>query len=123
MCLSCISNQIKKYFIIIMSSTNNFMLGFCLVILFVNAASFDYGTALSKSLLYYEAQRSGKLPYNQRVKWRGDSALKDENDEGVCKHQRRIQNFKLYWFEFEIDLESFHLDHFPRNQIFVLNIF
>lgn len=105
-----------------MSSTNNFMLGFCLVILFVNAASFDYGTALSKSLLYYEAQRSGKLSYNQRVKWRGDSALKDGNDEGVCKHQRRIQNFKLYWFEFEIDLESFHLDHFPRNQIFLLNI-
>ena len=29
------------------------------------------------SLLFYEAQRSGKLPENQRVKWRKDSALKD----------------------------------------------
>ena len=30
------------------------------------------------SLLFYEAQRSGKLPANQRVKWRKDSALNDE---------------------------------------------
>ena len=30
------------------------------------------------SLLFYEAQRSGKLPPNQRVKWRKDSALDDE---------------------------------------------
>ncbi|TYK24539.1 endoglucanase 13-like [Cucumis melo var. makuwa] len=43
----------------------------------------DYGTALTKSLLYYEAQRSGKLPRNQRVKWRGDSGLQDGNDVGV----------------------------------------
>ncbi|KAM3282000.1 hypothetical protein P3S67_027647 [Capsicum chacoense] len=64
-----------------MSSRNHFMLGFCLVILFVNAASIDYGTALTKSLLYYEAQRSGKLPSNQRVQWRGDSALQDGKDE------------------------------------------
>ncbi|KAL3369261.1 hypothetical protein AABB24_009872 [Solanum stoloniferum] len=66
-----------------MSSTNNFMLGFCLVILFVNAASIDYGEALTKSLLYFEAQRSGKLPSNQRVEWRGDSALNDGKDDGI----------------------------------------
>lgn len=46
-------------------------------------ASFDYGDALTKSLLYYEAQRSGKLPPNQRVQWRGDSGLKDGSDAGV----------------------------------------
>jgi len=40
----------------------------------------DYGAALTKSLLYYEAQRSGKLPPNQRVQWRGDSGLKDGGD-------------------------------------------
>ncbi|XP_060212969.1 endoglucanase 12-like [Lycium barbarum] len=66
-----------------MSSKKHFVLGFCLVILFVNAASIDYGTALTKSLLYYEAQRSGKLPPNQRVQWHGDSALKDGKDEGI----------------------------------------
>ena len=29
------------------------------------------------SLLFYEAQRSGKLPADNRVDWRGDSALGD----------------------------------------------
>ncbi|KAF8028672.1 hypothetical protein BT93_E1350 [Corymbia citriodora subsp. variegata] len=43
----------------------------------------DYGTALTKSLLYFEAQRSGKLPPNQRVQWRGDSALKDGGEAGI----------------------------------------
>lgn len=38
---------------------------------------FDYGDALSKSILFYEGQRSGKLPPNQRLNWRGDSALQD----------------------------------------------
>ena len=39
---------------------------------------FRYAKALHLSLLFYEAQRSGKLPANQRVKWRKDSALDDE---------------------------------------------
>ncbi|XP_047306353.1 endoglucanase 13-like [Impatiens glandulifera] len=39
--------------------------------------SLDYSIALTKSLLYYEAQRSGKLPSGQRVHWRGDSGLND----------------------------------------------
>ncbi|CAK7349943.1 unnamed protein product [Dovyalis caffra] len=47
------------------------------------AISIDYGAALTKSLLYYEAQRSGKLPPNQRVQWRGDSGLKDGSDAGI----------------------------------------
>ncbi|KAK1382259.1 Endoglucanase [Heracleum sosnowskyi] len=37
----------------------------------------DYYSALNKSLLFFEGQRSGKLPANQRVKWRGDSGLSD----------------------------------------------
>ncbi|KAK7847267.1 endoglucanase 12, partial [Quercus suber] len=32
--------------------------------------SIDYAEALNKSLLYYEAQRSGELPIHQRVEWR-----------------------------------------------------
>ena len=43
----------------------------------------NYGEALTKSLLYFEAQRSGKLPPNQRVNWRGDSALRDGSDAHV----------------------------------------
>ncbi|KAJ3688114.1 hypothetical protein LUZ61_017278 [Rhynchospora tenuis] len=46
-------------------------------------ADIDYGSALTKSLLYFEAQRSGKLPSGQRVTWRGDSALKDGSDAGI----------------------------------------
>ncbi|KAL2609249.1 hypothetical protein R1flu_027822 [Riccia fluitans] len=41
------------------------------------AAPFDYKDALSKSLLFLQAQRSGKLPEDQKVTWRGDSALED----------------------------------------------
>uniref|UniRef100_A0A7N0ZXN9 Endoglucanase n=1 Tax=Kalanchoe fedtschenkoi TaxID=63787 RepID=A0A7N0ZXN9_KALFE len=41
------------------------------------ANGFDYLDALDKSLLFFEAQRSGKLPGDQRIKWRGDSATQD----------------------------------------------
>ena len=59
------------------------VLGLSLLLLLQEAVSVDYGSALTKSLLYFEAQRSGKLPSNQRVSWRGDSALKDGSDVGV----------------------------------------
>ncbi|KAK2431709.1 endoglucanase [Trifolium repens] len=45
--------------------------------------SFNYGQALSQSLLYFEAQRSGHLPYNQRVNWRHHSGLTDGLEEEV----------------------------------------
>ncbi|KAE8654216.1 Endoglucanase 11 [Hibiscus syriacus] len=45
--------------------------------------SFNYGKALSKSLLYFESQRSGRLPYNQRVTWRHHSGLSDGLEQGV----------------------------------------
>ncbi|RAL52230.1 hypothetical protein DM860_016079 [Cuscuta australis] len=40
----------------------------------------DYGDALSKSILFFEGQRSGKLPSTQRMTWRKDSALHDGSD-------------------------------------------
>jgi Glycosyl hydrolase family 9 len=43
----------------------------------------DYRDALTKSFLYFEAQRSGHLPYNQRVTWRGHSGLTDGLEQGV----------------------------------------
>lgn len=45
-------------------------------------AKFPYAEALKKSLLFYEAQRSGALPANNRIPWRGDSALQDGADVG-----------------------------------------
>ncbi|KAG7175011.1 Endoglucanase B-like [Homarus americanus] len=43
---------------------------------------FDYSQLLCMSVLFYEAQRSGELPGDQRLTWRGDSALKDGSDVG-----------------------------------------
>ncbi|KAI3927062.1 hypothetical protein MKW92_049557 [Papaver armeniacum] len=43
----------------------------------------NYGDALKKSILFFEGQRSGKLPSSQRLKWRKDSALHDGDDVGV----------------------------------------
>lgn len=37
----------------------------------------DYSDALDKSILFFEGQRSGKLPSNQRLNWRGNSGLSD----------------------------------------------
>ncbi|KAJ0605077.1 putative cellulase [Helianthus annuus] len=47
------------------------------------AGGHDYGQALSKSILFFEAQRSGYLPGNQRVNWRGNSGLLDGKASGV----------------------------------------
>ena len=47
------------------------------------SAGHDYGKALSKSILFFEAQRSGYLPKNQRVTWRADSGLQDGKENGV----------------------------------------
>ncbi|GLT75990.1 hypothetical protein SLA2020_476770 [Shorea laevis] len=44
---------------------------------------FNYRDALTKSLIFLEAQRSGKLPPNHRPPWRGDSALDDGKDANV----------------------------------------
>ncbi|HEX2953012.1 MAG TPA: glycoside hydrolase family 9 protein [Bacillota bacterium] len=46
------------------------------------AGSFNYGEALQKSIYFYDCQRSGKLPANNRVEWRGDSGLTDGADVG-----------------------------------------
>ena len=45
-------------------------------------AAYDYREVLHKSLLFYEAQRSGKLPSDQRVTWRKDSGLNDRGNNG-----------------------------------------
>jgi endoglucanase len=47
------------------------------------ATSFDYAEALQDSMLFYESQRSGKLPADNRVSWRGDSDLTDGSDVGL----------------------------------------
>ncbi|KAL3681991.1 hypothetical protein R1sor_000013 [Riccia sorocarpa] len=43
----------------------------------------DYAQALELSFQYFEAQRSGPLPSNQRVTWRANSALQDGKAQGI----------------------------------------
>ena len=45
------------------------------LIFFSSSKSRDYERHLELSLLFYEAQRSGKLPKNNRIYWRHDSML------------------------------------------------
>jgi len=49
----------------------------------VVAKSQDYARHIELSLLFYEAQRSGKLPENNRIYWRHDSMLDAGADNGV----------------------------------------
>lgn len=49
----------------------------------VAPGKFNYGEVLQKSLFFYEAQRSGDLPDDYIVSWRGDSAMKDGADVGI----------------------------------------
>ncbi|XP_064604141.1 endoglucanase 4-like [Liolophura sinensis] len=46
------------------------------------STKYNYDEVLMKSLLFYAAQRSGKLPANNPISWRGDSALNDGKDVG-----------------------------------------
>ncbi|CAL9095371.1 unnamed protein product [Musa acuminata var. zebrina] len=68
-----------------MRSSNAVLVVACLVLIsnyaFVMAAGgeYNYKDALTKSILFLEAQRSGKLPPNSRILWRDDSALDDGN--------------------------------------------
>ncbi|GMH30875.1 hypothetical protein Nepgr_032718 [Nepenthes gracilis] len=46
-------------------------------------AAHNYRDALTKSILFFEGQRSGRLPPNQRMTWRRDSGLSDGSDMHV----------------------------------------
>ena len=46
------------------------------------AGRYNYAEVLEYSMLFYEAQRAGPLPDDQRVTWRGDSNLDDDPQGG-----------------------------------------
>ncbi|XP_015973035.1 endoglucanase 11-like [Arachis duranensis] len=69
----CLRKECIASFLIILMKTT----------FFFPCEAFNYGEALSKSLLYFESQRSGRLPYNQRVTWRHHSGLTDGLEQGV----------------------------------------
>lgn len=47
------------------------------------SSNHDYVEALSKCILFFEGQRSGRLPTSQRLSWRADSGLGDGSAGGV----------------------------------------
>nr|XP_022336153.1 uncharacterized protein LOC111132618 [Crassostrea virginica] len=47
-----------------------------------DGTKYNYDEVLMKSILFYEAQRSGKLPDSNRIPWRGDSSLLDAGNNG-----------------------------------------
>lgn len=60
--------------------------------------SYDYGQVLNLSLLFYEAQRVGKLPKNNRIKWRGDAFLNDRVVGGWLDAGDNMRfNFPMSW--------------------------
>lgn len=46
----------------------------------MHADNFNFAEVLQKSMWFYEVQRSGTLPQNNRVEWRGNSATSDGSD-------------------------------------------
>jgi len=85
--------------------------------------SHDYSDALTKSILFFDGQRSGHLPSNQRLKWRADSALKDGSSANVhfFKHSGLtlffwllisyvFSSFVFMWFCFQVDLVGGYYD-------------
>ncbi|XP_071161731.1 uncharacterized protein [Mytilus edulis] len=44
------------------------------------STKFDYAKALKLSILFFDAQRSGRLPSNNPIPWRSDSAVNDNGD-------------------------------------------
>nr|XP_043623071.1 endoglucanase 24-like isoform X2 [Erigeron canadensis] len=46
-------------------------------LLMCNSSYLMYNEALSKSIMFFEGQRSGFLPNDQRINWRGNSGLGD----------------------------------------------
>ncbi len=46
-------------------------------------AQYDYGDVVRRSLLFYEAQRTGVLPASNRIPWRGNSFVTDQGLGGI----------------------------------------
>eukprot|EP00252_Welwitschia_mirabilis_P024771 TRINITY_DN7464_c0_g3_i1.p1 TRINITY_DN7464_c0_g3~~TRINITY_DN7464_c0_g3_i1.p1 ORF type:complete len:148 (-),score=21.48 TRINITY_DN7464_c0_g3_i1:596-1039(-) len=57
----------------------------------------EYRDTLARCILFFEGQRSGKLPVNQRLKGRRDSALRDGFAANVCIFNDGSIDASLFW--------------------------
>ncbi|XVE57960.1 hypothetical protein DITRI_Ditri04bG0131400 [Diplodiscus trichospermus] len=101
------------------SSSSSNQNGLALEDVVSSAAGYDYKDALGKAILFFEGQRSGKLPANQRVKWRGDSALTDGKPDKanlVGGYYDAGDNVKFGWpMAFTVTLLSWAAVEFRRD--------
>ncbi|KAJ9696553.1 hypothetical protein PVL29_008663 [Vitis rotundifolia] len=67
-------------------------------------ARHNYRDALTKSILFFEGQRSGRLPSNQRMTWRRDSGLSDGAAMHVC-----VNVYALFLQLLVLDFSSFEV--------------
>jgi hypothetical protein len=58
------------------------MIAYLHTVCFVTAGEYDYGQVLGLSFMFYEAQRSGDLPANNRISWRADAGVDDKTADG-----------------------------------------
>ncbi|KAE9615834.1 hypothetical protein Lal_00017137 [Lupinus albus] len=66
------------------ASTLSFMALLTLLLVVSNVeCSPNYGEALAKSLLFFEGQRSGRIPQDQQITWRSNSGLYDGHQANV----------------------------------------
>ena len=54
----------------------------CMIYWSLAASTKHYSSALEKSLLFYQAQRSGHLGPDNKVGWRSDAHLDDQGQNG-----------------------------------------
>lgn len=75
----------------------------------VEANNPNYRDALAKSILFFQGQRSGRLPNSQQLTWRSSSGLFD----GRLAHVRVLILFLFFFFTqiylFEYEDEEFEL--------------
>ena len=68
--------------LLVVNSIMRLLLVLALALAVSAQAPYDYSEVLEKSLLFYEAQRSGPLPADNRIDWRADSTLDDQPTGG-----------------------------------------
>lgn len=66
-----------------MKSKKLFLFGMALLCLIPGIFAQNYAEVLQKSMFFYEAQRAGTLPSDNRVNWRANSCVNDGADVGT----------------------------------------
>nr|GEY81051.1 endoglucanase 12 [Tanacetum cinerariifolium] len=57
----------------------------------------QYSEVLHKDLLFFNPQKSGKLPKDNGIEWRGDSGLQDGRDVGGSQNGSKITDDQTCW--------------------------